>query len=68
MIVKKILYWIIGFILFSGFTNKTLAQTYVEGDFVQDFGADICYNGDGYWSWEEQGFNKVTWIASFATW
>ena len=43
-------------------------QTYTEGDYVSDFGADICYNGDGYWSWEEQGFNKVTWIASFATW
>lgn len=43
-------------------------QTYIEGDYVSDFGADICYNGDGYWSWEEQGFNKVTWISSFATW
>ena len=33
-----------------------------------DFGTDICYNGDGSWSWEEHGFNKVTWISSFATW
>tara|TARA_R100001082_G_C4363824_1_gene160771 strand:- start:3262 stop:3426 length:165 start_codon:yes stop_codon:yes gene_type:complete len=54
--------------LFSGFTNKTLAQTYVEGDFVQDFGADICYNGDGYWSYDSVGHNKVVFIASFATW
>tara|TARA_R110000851_G_scaffold82905_1_gene181412 strand:+ start:1002 stop:1202 length:201 start_codon:yes stop_codon:yes gene_type:complete len=43
-------------------------QTYTEGDYVNDFGANICYNGDGYWSWEEQGLNKVTWISSFATW
>ena len=43
-------------------------QAYTEGDYVNDFGANICYNGDGYWSWEEQGLNKVTWISSFATW
>jgi len=46
-----------------------MGQTYSEGDYiVNDFGADICYNGEGYWSWEEQGRNKVTWIASFASW
>ena len=43
-------------------------QTYNEGDYVNDFGADICYNGNEYWSWEDKGFNKVTWISSFATW
>ncbi len=48
--------------------SSLVGQTYVEGDYVSDFGTDICYNGDGYWSWEEQGFNKVTWISSFATW
>ena len=50
------------------FTSVLFGQTYVSGDIVEDFGADICYNGDGYWSWEEDGFNKVTWISSFATW
>ena len=45
-----------------------IGQMYQSGDYVNDFGADICYNGDGYWSWEEQGFDKVTWISSFATW
>ena len=56
---------ILGVLLFFGLIY---GQTYVEGDYVNDFGADICYNGEGYWSWEEQGFDKVTWIASFATW
>ena len=50
------------------FFGLTFGQTYTEGDIVDDFGADICFNGEGYWSWEEQGFNKVTFIASFATW
>ena len=44
------------------------AQTYVEGDIVGEFGADICQNGDGYWSYQEQGFGKVTFLALFATW
>ena len=56
---------ILGILLFFGLT---FGQTYTEGDIVNDFGADICYNGNEYWSWEEQGFNKVTWISSFATW
>jgi hypothetical protein len=68
LIIKKILYWMIGFILFSGLSDLVLAQTYVEGDFVEDFGAEICYNGDGYWSYDSVGHNKVVFIASFATW
>ena len=43
------------------FFGVLFGQTYTEGDYVNDFGANICYNGDGYWSWEEQGLNKVTW-------
>ena len=50
------------------FTSFILGQTYTEGDVVSDFGADICYNGEGYWSYQESGINKVTFIASFATW
>ena len=55
---------LIGFLLFS----IVSAQTYVEGDIVGEFGADICQNGDGYWSYEEQGLGKVTFLALFATW
>ena len=50
------------------FFGVLFGQTYTEGHYVNDFGANICYNGDGYWSWEEQGLNKVTWVSSFATW
>jgi hypothetical protein len=50
------------------FLGLTFGQTYVEGDIVDDFGAEICFNGDGYWSYQEQGVDKVTFIASFATW
>jgi hypothetical protein len=62
--LKVLKYFLISFFVLS----MLKGQTYIEGDYVSDFGADICYNGDGYWSWEEQGFNKVTWISSFATW
>ena len=50
------------------FLGLTFGQNYVEVDIVDDFGADICFNGDGYWSYQEQGVDKVTFIASFATW
>ena len=50
------------------FFGLTFGQTYVEGDVVGEFGADICFNGDGYWSYQAQGLGKVTFIASFATW
>tara|TARA_B100000242_G_scaffold24739_1_gene15051 strand:+ start:515 stop:637 length:123 start_codon:yes stop_codon:yes gene_type:complete len=40
----------------------------VEGDVVGEFGADICYNGDSYWSYQDQGLGKVTFLALFATW
>ena len=55
---------LLGILLFFGFT---FGQTYTEGDIVDDFGADICYNGEGYWSWEEQASHKVSFNASVAT-
>ncbi len=55
---------LIGFLFFSIVT----AQTYVEGDIVGEFGANICQNGDGYWSYQDQGLGKVTFLALFATW
>tara|TARA_Y100000114_G_C11541664_1_gene222916 strand:+ start:109 stop:285 length:177 start_codon:yes stop_codon:yes gene_type:complete len=50
------------------FVGLLFGQTYTEGDIVGEFGADICYNGDEYWSYQNEGFGKVTFIASFATW
>ncbi len=45
-----------------------VGQTYSEGDYVDNFSAPICQNGEGIWEWDVDGFNKVTWISSFATW
>ena len=56
------------FIISTAVITMVRSQTYTEGSYVNDFGADICYNGNEYWSWEDKGFNKVTWISSFATW
>ena len=50
------------------FIGLLFGQTYTEGDIVGEFGADICYNGNEYWSYQNEGFGKVTFIASFATW
>ena len=55
------------FLLFL-LTSYIFGQTYSEGDYVENFGAEICYNGEGTWEWEVEGLNKVTWISSFATW
>ena len=50
------------------FFGLSFGQTYTLGDIVDDFGADVCYNGNEYWSWNTHGQNKVTWISSFTTW
>tara|TARA_B100000579_G_C22245899_1_gene582613 strand:+ start:202 stop:378 length:177 start_codon:yes stop_codon:yes gene_type:complete len=52
--------------LFSAYL--LIGQTYSEGDYVNNFSAPICYNGEGDWEWEVDGLNKVVWISSFATW
>lgn len=43
-------------------------QTYTVGDYVNDFSGDICYNGDGTWSYNEHGLGRVTWINLFTSW
>ena len=44
------------------------AQQYSVGDYVNDFSGDICMNGDGTWSYEEHGRDRVTWINLFTSW
>ena len=58
---KKI---IILFILLS----SLVGQTYTVGDFVNDFEAPICQNGEGYWSYDADGRNNVVWINLFTSW
>ena len=43
-------------------------QQYTTGDYVDDFSGDICFNGDGIWSYEEHGRDRVTWINLFTSW
>ena len=43
-------------------------QQYTVGDYVDDFSGDICFNGDGVWSYEEHGRDRVTWINLFTSW
>ena len=43
-------------------------QQYTVGDYVDDFSGDICFNGEGSWSYEEHGRDRVTWINLFTSW
>ena len=53
-------------ILFS--ISLSFGQTYTVGDYVDDFSGDICHNGDGTWSYDEHGRDRVTWINLFTSW
>ena len=56
------------FIIYSIFIISSFSQTYTVGDYVNDFSGDICHNGDGTWSYEENGRDRVTWINLFTSW
>ncbi|MFL2989702.1 MAG: hypothetical protein ACJZ11_03195 [Candidatus Neomarinimicrobiota bacterium] len=56
------------FITYSIFIISSFSQTYTVGDYVNDFSGDICHNGDGTWSYEENGRDRVTWINLFTSW
>ena len=43
-------------------------QQYTVGDYVDDFSGDICHNGNGTWSYEVNGRDRVTWINLFTSW
>lgn len=43
-------------------------QVYTVGDYVDDFSGDICHNGEGTWSYEEDGRDRVVWINLFTSW
>lgn len=50
------------------FITLSFGQTYTVGDYVDDFSGDICHNGDGIWSYEQNGRDRVTWINLFTSW
>ncbi len=43
-------------------------QTYTVGDTVDNFGADICDNGEGYWDYNTDGLHNITWMNLFTSW
>ena len=43
-------------------------QDYTVGDYVDDFSGDICFNGDGTWSYDTHGRDRVTWVNLFTSW
>ena len=59
--IKKITLLLLAFTIVYG-------QQYTVGDYVNDFSGDICFNGDGIWSYEEHGRDRVTWINLFTSW
>ena len=52
-------------LVFSGFL---LGQTYTVGSYVNDFSGQVCHNGDGAWSYNVDGAEKVVWINLFTSW
>ena len=43
-------------------------QTYTVGDTVDNFGADVCDNGEGYWDYHVDGLHNITWMNLFTSW
>ena len=64
--------WILGFLLFCGWSDLVWGQTYTVGDTVDNFGAPICVNGSGfedeYWDYNTDGYHQITWINLFTSW
>ena len=49
-------------------TSVLTAQTYTVGDIVDNFGAEVCVNGEGYWDYDTDGLNKIVWLNLFTSW
>jgi hypothetical protein len=45
-----------------------IGQTYTVGDIVDNFGAEVCVNGEGYWDYDTDGLNKIVWLNLFTSW
>lgn len=56
------------FSIYSLLIVNAFSQVYTVGDYVNDFSGDICHNGDGTWSYEENGRDRVVWINLFTSW
>ena len=65
MTIRKI---IISIIVFLSVTPPLSGQDYTVGDYVDDFSGDICFNGEGTWSYDVHGRDRVTWVNLFTSW
>ena len=72
MKIIKTVYWIVGLLVFLGWTDLVWGQTYTVGDTVDNFGAPICVNDSGfeneYWNYNTDGLHKITWLNLFTSW
>lgn len=50
------------------FFNFSYGQFYEVGDYVENFGAPICENGNGIWDYDQFGPNNVIYLSIFASW
>jgi hypothetical protein len=60
--IRKLIFW---FCICTTFVD---AQTYTVGDIVDNFGAEACVNGEGYWDYDTDGLNKIVWLNLFTSW
>ena len=61
----SVVIWVLAAIVLCG--NQLYGQLQV-GDISPDFQAPVCVNGDGYWDYDTDGLNKITWINIFTSW
>jgi len=54
MNIRKITYWIVGFLVLSAWADLVWGQTYTVGDIVDNFGAEVCVNEEGYWDYDSE--------------
>ena len=66
--MKKLIYWIVGLLVFVGWTDLVWGQTYTVGDTVDNFGAEVCVNGEGDWDYNTDGLHKIVWMNLFTSW
>ena len=64
LLVKILKYFLVS----AAVLSIAKSQTYQVGDLVSDFSSPICVNGEGYWSYDVDGRNKVVWINLFTSW
>ena len=64
LLIKILKYFLVSVAILS----MARSQTYQVGDLINNFSAPICQNGEGTWSYDVDGVDKVTWINLFTSW